>query len=188
MNYCKAIFFFYLLLFFVPVTSKAQSINGMVTACAGKQPLADVTVRIAEENIAVTTDNNGKYLIFNKIVRGGKYTLEFSFAGMKTLRKDIEISSKTGNPNETVIIDICMEDAAAQLDEVVVVAKSKVQSVKNLPTGLFSASIRGKVTRKCKMEFAKILVTDKNTAKTERLCLRYSMLNAIFSQKDLTCG
>jgi hypothetical protein len=71
MNYCKAIFFFYLLLLCTPVTSKAQSISGVVTACADKQPLADVTVRIAEANIAVTTDNNGQYLISNKIVRGG---------------------------------------------------------------------------------------------------------------------
>jgi hypothetical protein len=60
----------------------------------------------------------------------GKYTLEFSFIGMKTVWKDVKISSKTGNPNETVIIDVCMEDAAAQLDEVVVVAKSKVQIVR----------------------------------------------------------
>jgi hypothetical protein len=43
----------------------------VITACADKQPLANVTVRIAEANIVVTTDVNGKYLISNKIWGGG---------------------------------------------------------------------------------------------------------------------
>jgi hypothetical protein len=127
MNYYKAIFFFYLLFLYIPVISKAQSISGTVTGCADKQPLAGVTVKINGTNAGGTTDSDGKYMISgNMISRKNKYTLEFSFIGMKTVRKDVKISPESA----TATLNLCMENAASELEEVVVIAKSKVQTVR----------------------------------------------------------
>ncbi|MDR0698868.1 MAG: TonB-dependent receptor plug domain-containing protein, partial [Tannerella sp.] len=110
--------------------AKGQIINGVVTGCADRQPLAGVTVRIVGTNTGSATNNNGKYQISNKRMEGVIYTLEFSYVGMETVRKDVKIPSKAGNANEVVTINVCMEDAASELDEVVVEAKSKVQTVR----------------------------------------------------------
>jgi outer membrane receptor protein involved in Fe transport len=98
----------------------------MVTECASREPLPGVTVKIAGTNIGSTTDNNGQYRIDNDILKNNKYTLEFSFIGMQTVRSD----GKAVNVNATAVINICMEDATFQLDEVVVEAKSPVQRVR----------------------------------------------------------
>jgi outer membrane receptor protein involved in Fe transport len=130
MNHYRVIFYVCYLLLFVSVISKSQNISGVVTSCTDKQPLAGVTVRIVGTHTGGATDNYGKYLISNKILKsGGGYTLEFSFVGMNTVRKEVKIPSKTGNTNETVMIDVCMEEAAAQLDEVIVTGKSEKERI-----------------------------------------------------------
>jgi outer membrane receptor protein involved in Fe transport len=122
MKYHRLIFCLYFILSSV-VISKAQSISGVVTACDNKQPLAGVTVKVAGQLSVTATDDKGNY-VFNNI-KSGVYTLDFSFMGMKPVRKEIKISGKQQKK-----LNVCMEDAFSELNEVVVEAKSKVQTVR----------------------------------------------------------
>lgn len=123
MSHYKAIFCAGYLLLFVSVMSKAQSISGVITSCAGNQPLAGVTVKIAGQSFGTATGTKGNYVLNN--VKQGVYTLEFSFVGMKTVKKEVRIE---GNRQKTV--NVCMEDASSELEEVVVEAKSLVQRIR----------------------------------------------------------
>jgi outer membrane receptor for ferrienterochelin and colicin len=102
--------------------SKAQSIVGTVTGCADNQPLPGVAVQIAGQPRGTATDPEGK---FQLNMKPGVYTLEFSFMGMKTVRNEVKIE---GLRPQT--LNVCMNDAFEELDEVVVEAKSPVQRVK----------------------------------------------------------
>jgi outer membrane receptor protein involved in Fe transport len=95
----------------------------VVTNCTDKQPLAGVTVKIAGKSLGTATDNKGNYVLNN--IKPGTYTLEFSFVGMRTIKKKVKIEGKQQRR-----IDLCMEDASAELEEIVVEAKSKVQTVR----------------------------------------------------------
>jgi hypothetical protein len=57
MNHCRLLFLTCYFLLFATVTSQAQSINGAVTGCADKQPLAGVTVKIADKSLGTATGN-----------------------------------------------------------------------------------------------------------------------------------
>ncbi|MDR3269784.1 MAG: TonB-dependent receptor, partial [Tannerella sp.] len=90
-----------------------------------KQPLSGVTVVIKGANTGASTDGDGRYEL-NNLKTDAIYTLEFSFIGMKTVRKEVKADrSKT--------LDICMEEAAAELAEVVVEAKTPLQRVRETP-------------------------------------------------------
>jgi outer membrane receptor for ferrienterochelin and colicin len=124
MNDYRVIFCVCYLLLFVPVISKAQSISGTVTNCPDNQPLAGVTVKIAGASLGTTTGNEGNYVLNN--VKPGVHILEFSFVGLKTVKKEIRIEGKQKKTD----FNVCMEDASSELGEVVVEAKSPVQRVK----------------------------------------------------------
>ena len=125
MNYYRVIFRTCCLLLFVPVISKAQSISGTVTNCSGKQPLAGVTVKITGASLGTTTGNKGNYILNTGNIKQGVCILEFSFVGLKTVKKEIRIEDKGQKT-----VNVCMEEASSELGEVVVEAKSKVQAVR----------------------------------------------------------
>jgi outer membrane receptor protein involved in Fe transport len=107
----------------VSVLSKAQSISGVVTTCAEKQPLAGVTVKIAGQSSGTVTGNAGHYLLNH--LKPGVYMLEFSFMGMKPVKQEVRIEGK-----QQKTVDLCMEESFSELDEVVVEAKSPVQRIR----------------------------------------------------------
>jgi outer membrane receptor protein involved in Fe transport len=83
-------------------------------------------IKIVGTNIGGTTDYKGQYRINSDILKSDKYALEFSFIGMKTVRKN----GKAENANTDAVIDVCMEDAASELDEVVVEAQTPIQRIR----------------------------------------------------------
>jgi outer membrane cobalamin receptor len=99
---------------------KAQTIVGTVTDCDDGKPLAGVSVAVVGTNKGTSTDANGKYLISNIPV--GTHTLEFSYIGMKTVRREVKITQ-----NRT--LHICMEEATSSLDEVIVTGKSSARRI-----------------------------------------------------------
>lgn len=87
----------------------AQTITGKVTSQPDGQPLAGVSVVVKGTNSGTTTDGTGKF----GINAASNATLVFSYIGFKT--QEVAIGSRT-------LLDIVMEEDAAQLKEVVVTA------------------------------------------------------------------
>ncbi|MDR2496225.1 MAG: TonB-dependent receptor [Tannerellaceae bacterium] len=116
---------FLCLLMLLPATvcANAQSLGGTVTDCEGRQPLAGVSVRIAGTSGGTATDANGQYHIGN--IGAGLHTLEFSFVGMASVRK--EVKAERGRQS---VLNVCMDEGALGLGEIVVAAKSPVQHVR----------------------------------------------------------
>ncbi|MDR2058009.1 MAG: carboxypeptidase-like regulatory domain-containing protein [Dysgonamonadaceae bacterium] len=80
MNHYRLTFCICYFLLFISVISKVQSISGVVTSCAAKQPLAGVTVKIAGKSLGTATDNEGNIL---NGIKSEIYMFEFSFVGIK---------------------------------------------------------------------------------------------------------
>lgn len=101
--------------------SPQQSISGKVTDKSG-QPVAGATVTVKNSNVIGTiTDNEGKYILTGV---SGNAILIFSFIGMKS--QEIEVKGQSA-------INVVMEEAATELDEIIVVGygtqkKSEVTS------------------------------------------------------------
>jgi outer membrane cobalamin receptor len=124
MNITKTILFLQMTVFMSITAAKAQSgIRGKVTDCNDGKPLAGVTVRIAGTETGSATDKEGQYRI--NPIKEGRYTVEFSYIGMKTVSREIRIEA-----GRDKILNVCIEEDATSLGEVVVVAKSPVQHVR----------------------------------------------------------
>jgi hypothetical protein len=96
-----------------PLIAGGRDIAGKVINRIDYQPLAGVSVRID----GTVTGDDGRYLIPG--MKGGNYVLEFSFVGMKTVRKEIRLTDKTrctGNTgNDTKINVRGLEDNRVQI-------------------------------------------------------------------------
>ena len=107
----KKFFLLFVCLMFVPILSYAQTrvVTGTVISAEDGQPYPFVTVLVKGTTIITTTGNDGKYSI---TVPANGTTLVFTFFGMK--EQEVVIGSRS-------IIDVAMEYATTQLDEVTVV-------------------------------------------------------------------
>ena len=121
---------FCLLLSFTYLYSSAQDrvIRGIVTELSSGEKLPGVNVIEMNENERVIngtiTDYNGEYIIR---IQPNSKTLKFSFIGCESLV--FEVGNKTN-------IDVKLEEAATQLDEVVIIGEKKQT------TGFMPVSIR----------------------------------------------
>ena len=104
-------------------SATAQTVVGTVSDCGGGQALAGVSVKVAGTSTGSATDKNGKYLIGN--IPAGAHTLEFSFIGMKTVRKEI----KTERGKQTTL-NVCMDEDPTSLGEVLIEARSERKELK----------------------------------------------------------
>jgi iron complex outermembrane recepter protein len=108
----------------------ATSITGKVTDNKSN-PVADATVHLLNTNTAVFTDDQGNFIIKN--IPSGKYTALFSKVGYASQSKDVETTS--GNT-----INVVLENATAQLDDVVVTAEKKEESLQKIPISITALS------------------------------------------------
>ncbi|MEP6681799.1 MAG: carboxypeptidase-like regulatory domain-containing protein, partial [Parafilimonas sp.] len=83
--------------------------------------LKAVTVHLLNTNLSVLTNAQGEYIIND--IHKGKYIISFSSIGYASQNKKVYVSSATNN------IDVQLADATAQLDDVVVTAEKKEESV-----------------------------------------------------------
>lgn len=88
--------------------AQEQQVSGTVTDGATGQPLPGTNVRIQGTQTGTTTDVDGSYTI---TVPGPDAVLVFSFIGYQD--QTVEVGDRT-------VIDVTMEEAVGQLDEVVV--------------------------------------------------------------------
>ncbi|HEX5154388.1 MAG TPA: TonB-dependent receptor [Parafilimonas sp.] len=110
---------------------KSISLSGKITD-ATSNPVANATVHVLNTSLTVLADKEGNYVINNIIA--GQYTVSFSAIGYATLNKDVNIASPTNN------LDVQLKDATAQLDDVVVTAEKKEESVQKIPLSITTLS------------------------------------------------
>lgn len=94
--------------------------------------ISDVSVHILNTNISVFTNAQGEYVIKN--IPAGKYTVSFTAAGYASLNKDVDITSAGNN------LDVQLATTAKQLDDVVVTAEKKEESLQKLPVSITALS------------------------------------------------
>lgn len=109
--------YFMLLLFSVCAFSQT-SITGKITTKNEILPFA--TVYLMELSKGITAKDNGQYLLEN--IPNGKYTLQFSYTGFRTIKKIITVF------NQKEIILNCTLDEIYTLDEVVLTGTLKAVS------------------------------------------------------------
>lgn len=141
------LFQFFFLLTVFSAYSQQKTITGTVTDVADGKTIPAVTVMVKGTTHGTTTDLDGKYSL--KIGEADKI-LVFSFMGMRT--QEIPIRS-------SLVINVQMESANVDLDEVVVVgygsvkksdltgsvASIKTEDLRKIPVNSFDQGIQGKV-------------------------------------------
>jgi len=94
------------------ISSFAQfNISGTV-ADTTSQKIAGATIKIIENFKGVFSDNNGAYHLSN--IKPGKYTIEVSFIGYSTQKKEVTIN------NKDVELDFLLQYSTTHLGEVIV--------------------------------------------------------------------
>jgi outer membrane receptor for ferrienterochelin and colicins len=109
---------YFTLLLFTIFSFSQNSITGKVIS--NNESLAFATVYLIELSKGVTTQENGQYNFEN--IPNGKYTLQFSFTGLKTIKKTITVF------NQSELILNCELDEIDTLDEVVLTGTLKAVS------------------------------------------------------------
>ena len=97
-----------------------RTITGRVTKTTDNTPLAGVTVLVKGTTTGITTDINGRYSI---PVPNNEAILQFSFIGLT--QKEVTVGTQT-------TIDVALEEAVKQMNEVVVTALGIKRESKSL--------------------------------------------------------
>ena len=97
-----------------------RTITGRVTKTTDNTPLAGVTVLVKGTTTGITTDINGRYSI---PVPNNETILQFSFIGLT--QKEVPVGTQT-------TIDVALEEAVKQMNEVVVTALGIKRESKSL--------------------------------------------------------
>lgn len=107
------------------LNAKAQNkISGNITDEKTNEPLDRVSVHISDLRKGSSTNKTGFYQIDN--IKKGNYLVEVSNVGYKTITKNIVISKDT-------IINFVMNDAVAELNEVVITGVTHSTELKQSP-------------------------------------------------------
>jgi iron complex outermembrane receptor protein len=133
MNVKFNILFFVLLLSGFAAYSQSLSISGKVIN-GKKQPLTGATVAILNTNKATATDENGVFT-FTKVAPG-KYDISITATGYASVIREILLAENKAA--ETFQLD----ETITSLDDVVVTAEKKEQSVQKVPGSITALGAR----------------------------------------------
>ncbi|MEI7597192.1 MAG: TonB-dependent receptor [Bacteroidota bacterium] len=107
----------------IPILTYGQfSITGKISDVASNEVLVGATITIQNSFSGVYSNTKGTYTLKN--LKAGKYNLQFSYIGYKTIIKEIDL-------NVNLTIDISLERTALMTDEVIVKA---TRATDNSPT------------------------------------------------------
>ncbi|MEN9685470.1 MAG: hypothetical protein RLZZ28_1256 [Bacteroidota bacterium] len=113
--------------FFINATG-AQQVSGTILSGIDQKPLGNVSVFESGSKKGTTTNDKGYFSLTAKWQ--GKIQLQFSHTGFQTKDTTLEISG-TG----TINLQIVLEEAGGELDEVIIVSSSRTNSrIEDLPT------------------------------------------------------
>lgn len=130
----RSVFFIFFICFGISVPAQNTiAISGKITN-EKSEPVTDASVHLLNTNIAVFTDAQGNYNIGN--IHTGKYIISFSAVGYARQNKDVEITASANN------INVQLTDAATQLDDVVVTAEKKEESLQEIPVSITALSAK----------------------------------------------
>jgi outer membrane receptor for ferrienterochelin and colicin len=129
-------YYFYLLFLILPVCADAQSgeIHGTVIDRATGDPMVGANVVIKSANVGVSVDIDGNYRLK---APPGVHTLQISYISYKTLELT-DVRVEAGKVTEA---NAMMEEAAAEVGEVVVYAVRKMNSEMALLSGIRAANM-----------------------------------------------
>jgi TonB-linked SusC/RagA family outer membrane protein len=113
-----------------------RTITGRVTKTTDNTALAGVTVLVKGTTTGMTTDTDGRYSI---AVPNNEAILQFSFIGLNP--KEVAVGAQT-------IIDVALEEAMRQMDEVVVTALGIKRESKSLGYSATSVKTEELLTHK----------------------------------------
>ena len=121
---------FLILLLLIPTLSFAQNntqkIRGVVSDKLSQIPLIGVSVQIGSLQKGTRTDSVGRYTISN--IPPDRYEVKITFIGYKS----ITIPNVVVTSGKEVILDITMEEAFENLEEIVVKANNKDGTINKL--------------------------------------------------------
>lgn len=103
-----------------------QNIRGTITDKLSQSPIIGATVQILTEKTGAQTDVNGHYVLSN--IAPNRYEIKVSFIGYK----DVVIPNVVVTSGKEVILDVTMEEDLRLLNEVVVKASNKANTVNKL--------------------------------------------------------
>jgi iron complex outermembrane receptor protein len=106
---------------------KNISLTGKITDI-NSNPVANATVHVLNTNLTLLSNEEGNYTIHD--MAAGRVMISFSAIGYATLSKDVSLTSSSNN------MDVQLKDATAQLDDVVVTAEKKEESVQKIPLSI----------------------------------------------------
>jgi TonB-dependent starch-binding outer membrane protein SusC len=112
------------------------TIRGKVTA-AGNTGAANVSVVLKTTTIGTSSDADGNYSVTANL-KPGKYTLEFSGVGLKTITKSFNVESGT----TSISVDAVMSEDILGMDEVVVTGTGVATKKKQLGNAIATVSGR----------------------------------------------
>jgi TonB-dependent receptor len=120
----KYLFIFYLFLFFLPISTFAQtgSIQGQIIDTTANEGVIGANVVIKGTTIGSSTDIEGNYLIPN--VAAGTYTIVISSIGYRSK----EVEGVVVQAGKVITLNVKLSEDAKQLDDVVVQAERETYS------------------------------------------------------------
>lgn len=108
--------------FFIPGFSQESSLYGNVKDTNGK-PLMGAHISITELQKSAITDVNGDYSIQGLVANSCMVTI--SYIGYKSIQKQIKLKK-----GKRIEVHFIIQEAAAELDDVIVIAKSTTQKLR----------------------------------------------------------
>ncbi|MFI5137890.1 MAG: TonB-dependent receptor domain-containing protein [Sphingobacteriales bacterium] len=120
--------------FFIILNANAQNKTGNIKGAiqnTRQEPLAGITVQLANTNLGTTTDSNGVFIIKN--IPGGNYTLIFSGVGYKVSKENILVK-----PGEKTTVNLQLNETTKELETVVI----KANKPKRFTDTVSSAGLR----------------------------------------------
>ncbi len=100
------------------IAQNTGSVSGKITDKNTNEELIGANVLVSGTNIGASTDIDGKYTI--KGLSAGSYTIRISYISYKT----VTVNNVIVNQNSNTRLDISLESASTELDEVIVTAEA----------------------------------------------------------------
>jgi iron complex outermembrane receptor protein len=124
-------FFSIAILLLVNISAQSQVITGRITDTKS-QPIANAFIHLLNTNAGTLTDAQGNYSF--KHIASGKYIVSVSAVGYADVNEEVPVSASGAELN------IQLTDAMVRLDEVVVTAQKKEESLQNIPLSITALS------------------------------------------------
>lgn len=115
--------------------NKRYTISGKAVESPGGAPIPGVVVKILNTTLATSTNTNGAYS-FAVDLAPGKYQLQFSFIGYKSVTQSVDLGASTD-----VKLNANLTSDAVGLDEVIVTGTSQGTTRKEL--GSYVSTVKG---------------------------------------------